>query len=148
MGGVLLLSFLLWGRSFKATSSFGDFTFAVGDSGMIYKIKNSELIDSVCIGKRFNLTGVYFVTENIGFVIGNKDNKGYLFKTMDGGKLWIMVFSFSHTLRDLYFISPYQGFLISKDYIFMTFDGGRKWWKYLLPEDMKKEEILKRLGWR
>lgn len=81
------------------------------------------------------LYSIYFIDENNGWAVGSKR---YVYRTVDGGKTWIMQTEFGgaswQDYRNIYkvqFISKNVGFIFmnENDYklIYKTIDGGNSW---------------------
>lgn len=69
---------------------------------------------------------VLFLDENIGYFWGGK----YLFKTVDGGKLWVQITNPSDSyIQKIQFIDSQTAYLSGGDYIYKTIDTGKSWEK-------------------
>lgn len=72
-------------------------------------------------GTTENLTKVYFVNDNVGFIIGEN---GTLLRTADGGSSWTnMNTGVSHNLTTISFLNENVGFING----LKTTDGGNNW---------------------
>lgn len=73
-----------------------------------------------------NLRDVFFVTPNIGYVVGNF---GAIGKTVNGGISWVAQNSnILHSLNSVYFTSPSTGYVVGLlGNIIKTTDGGTNW---------------------
>jgi hypothetical protein len=80
----------------------------------------------------------YFLNQNLGFVFQSQLS-GFsnhpllgLFRTTNGGASWAKIYSFDSTncpIRQIYFVSPYHGYLACSTGIFETEDTGISWRK-------------------
>jgi|GEM_PF-1984089 len=79
------------------TVSIGCPVFAVGDSGTVFKLNSDGFIISrFNLDVDYNLTGVSFENQSVGYIVGYKrDNpnkwKGAIWKTVDGGMNWTRI---------------------------------------------------------
>jgi hypothetical protein len=83
------------------------------------------------MGSRQNFSKIQFLSDQVGFANGY--NKTY--KTVNGGNTWTdMNVPTNSGLKNLWFISPSKGFIISdQGYLKMTLDGGNTWIDKNLP---------------
>ncbi|MDY7396331.1 YCF48-related protein [Aureibaculum sp. 2210JD6-5] len=72
-----------------------------------------------------NITSIYFLTENIGYLSNVNNN---LYTTKNGGLHWNKISS-NHNFRDMVFIDELTGYAIGGSSIFKTENGGLDWAK-------------------
>ena len=75
------------------------------------------------------LTELFFINENVGFVVGQK----IILKTIDGGLTWTESFSGNFQIEGIYFTDSLKGFAIGYDFInnksriIQTINSGNSW---------------------
>ena len=74
-----------------------------------------------------NLNAVFFIDENIGWLVG----EGIILKTTDGGNIWIPN-PIQYGGEDIQFLDPFTGYLASVGSFFKSTDGGDNWIESLL----------------
>ena len=110
----------------------------VGDWGTLLKTTDDGQTFTQIDGKVFDrksLKGVYFVNENLGWIITyntptstNNENAGYIYQTTDGGETWQAQFETEAALFNLYFTDEQTGWVVGdRRSVFATSDGGNTW---------------------
>ncbi len=86
-------------------------------------------------GIDIKLRGIYFFSENTGFVCGGEKNESsIILKTIDGGANWQQVYSSSLALLAIAFVNDSLGFACGDSLLIVkTTDGGNTWNKLELP---------------
>lgn len=80
-----------------------------------------------------NITSIYFLDEQTGFVTCENDFDG-LYKTSDFGNSWIKQDISSQTLlRKIIFINSEIGYVLTNNSVFITKDAGKNWTKQITP---------------
>lgn len=110
--------------------SFPDDTtgYAIIDWGTVLKTTDGgKSWKRLNINMNTKLADVFFVTDSLGFVLGDE-----IRKTTDGGKSWSNIVIPSkdisyHYFSRIYFINKNTGFAIGDDYVWKTSDGGNTW---------------------
>ncbi len=88
------------------------------DSGLSWRKIETNISDKI--------NNIYFTSLDTGYISGYYSYN--LFKTVDGGELWDLVFTFPDEIRDLKFINSEIGFAaVGSDQIYKTTDGGYNW---------------------
>lgn len=106
--------------------------FAVGNGGSLMKTTNGGLSwTAYSTGYSFHFQEIFFVNENIGFLVGNKnyDLNGRVLKTTDGGVTWQMVLTNDASIQfhTVYFINENIGYVGANSHIYKTTNGGATW---------------------
>lgn len=78
------------------------------------------------------LNSVYFVSKDIGYVVGNN---GIILKSIDAGNTWSAIISpIQVNLKSVIFINPEIGYIVGDtNIVIKTIDGGNKWTLHQLP---------------
>jgi photosystem II stability/assembly factor-like uncharacterized protein len=76
---------------------------------------------------KINLEDLSFVSNDIGWVIGQKDNQVELFRTFSGGLLWEKIYSNVGDLVSVYFFNEDSGWMSIDSLIYFTTDAGNNW---------------------
>jgi len=75
-----------------------------------------------------DLYDVFFVDENIGWVVGGN---GTILNTVNGGEIWNLQNSgTTHILWSVQFINETTGWIVGEDTIFYTEDAGTNWYVF------------------
>lgn len=102
----------------------------IGDGGTVFKTTNAG---STWVRQNSGvsnwLLGLQIISETEVWIIGNG---GTIIKTTDGGNTWLKknFLDTSQWLEDIYFISNYEGWMVtgsSLNTIYHTIDGGENW---------------------
>ena len=112
---------------------------AVGDIGTIIRTTNGG-IDWIVqdSGTELNLTGVNFINNDIGYVVGANrmyySNEGRILRTTNGGATWTSQLIDSVQLNDIYFTDSNNGMAVGNNgKIWKTTDGGIIWNEQNIP---------------
>jgi len=107
------------GWKYDASSGFSTLILKTTNGGLNWEFQTAGSQD-------FKLSSVYFMNENTGWIVGEK---GYIFKTANGGTTWIA--QNSNTLAYLYSVYFYNdtiGWAVGfGGVILKTTDGGNNW---------------------
>lgn len=81
-----------------------------------------------------NYGQMQFVTNNIAYARGGNNSDARLYKSIDGGTNWNLVFEDEDSMGSFHFINENVGYLVG-DYslIYKTTDGGDSWEELTLP---------------
>ena len=129
-----------------------DFAVSAGFDGLLFRSFNGGLdwtakyvsVNNVCpaiqdiwtailadtFATSFTNYGVFFVSENLGFVVGKvATGIDVIYKTTDGGGSWTETLGqFGETLQDVFFINGNQGAVVGDDMVIAyTTDNGTTW---------------------
>jgi photosystem II stability/assembly factor-like uncharacterized protein len=113
---------------------------AVGDSGVIMKIKDDSVISQqVLLNGDYNFTSISLATSSIGWITGYKKDepdkwKGIILKTIDSCKTWISLRAYTPAFAKptpflkVYSINKYIVWVkCGYGYNLRTMDGGISW---------------------
>ena len=111
-----------------------DTVIAVGERGTIIKTNNGgqSWID-LTLAETYNLNSVYFVNNDTGFTAGVINNHSVIYKTIDGGNNWSLVFdgyqvSLYGFVKNIQFTSNDTGYAyFGTSRILYTYNGGNNW---------------------
>jgi photosystem II stability/assembly factor-like uncharacterized protein len=75
------------------------------------------------------LSGITFVNDSIGIVVGNDGSGGLVYRSTDGGKTWSLAVALSQSayLDKIAFSRPSLGWIAADDFIFRSTDLGMSW---------------------
>jgi len=96
--------------SVHATSTLN--AWAVADSGVVFRTVDggNYWSRSVIAGEEDNLKDIYFVNENVGYIVGTN---GRIFKTSDGGNTWLPEIAITiNNLNAVFFLSENLGWVV------------------------------------
>ncbi len=111
--------------------------------------------DTICADRTNGVKALFWLSENVGFVLG-ADPKNYLVKTTDGGDSWNVVSSvgLAHGVRAMYFADADTGWVggrTNRAFILKTADGGKTWREQSISADFFSIETIHffdaRRGW-
>ena len=114
-------------------------SYGIDDKGMILRSINEKWdvlrvsIPSDVKQSEWEFCGVDFVNDSIGWIIGNnKENKGIVLKTVDGGKIWVAKFpkvrDAEVSLHCISFANSNFGYIgAGEGNLLKTTDGGNSW---------------------
>jgi photosystem II stability/assembly factor-like uncharacterized protein len=88
-------------------------------------------------GTNSDLVAVYFTTNDVGWVAGDK---GYLASTSDGGRSWKPYrLNTTENINEIYFRNEKNGYLVAGKKMFITNDAGISWRETIIyrPTDFK-----------
>ncbi len=120
--------------------------FAVGDQGTVLKKETGEDWQVIFMlgGKGNRFLDVHFVSDQIGFMVGNNQYvKGMLYKTVDGGQSWgQQIKSEDVAFNKVFFLNEQKGWLCARGgKLFTTEDGGENWQTLAFDENWSFSEI-------
>ncbi|MCX6162718.1 MAG: YCF48-related protein [Ignavibacteriae bacterium] len=76
------------------------------------------------------LTKIQFINENTGWVFNNN----YIYKSINGGYNWSLIFQYSaNPMNDFFFVNANTGFFSTYGGIYNTTNGGNNWLQLLYP---------------
>ena len=91
---------------------------------------NAQWVDKSHTGN-LNFTNLFFVNNQVGFLISNNSLSGKVIKTEDGGVTWKNNISIQGGLGGIYFLNSNDGYLTtSLGAILKTIDAGVNWTSY------------------
>ncbi|MDD5528452.1 MAG: YCF48-related protein [bacterium] len=112
-------------------------SYGIDDRGMLLKSINGKWetvsISSEVKQSEWEFCGVDFANDSVGWIIGNnKENKGVVLKTFDGGKTWVAKFPKVRgkevSLHCISFADARIGYIgASNGNVLKTTDGGINW---------------------
>lgn len=89
---------------------------------------------------------VYFINQDVGFIVGQFNEKGIILKSTDGGEIWYNIpQKIKLRLDDIEFVSPQVGYASGYlGYMVKTTDGGNTWFEIETPtkEDIKSISFI------
>jgi hypothetical protein len=106
-------------RGVHATSELN--VWAVADSSVVYRTVDggNYWSRSTIAGEEDNLTDIYFINANIGYIVGYN---GLIFKTTDGGNTWLPEPKLtSNNLNSVFFISENLGWAVGDNGTILRF---------------------------
>ena len=112
-----------------------DTGWCAGNAGKILKTTNGGT-NWILQGINFvgNLNSLFIISDNLGYIAGEKDSAGYIFKTTNGGVNWNSTGPLNaKSLKSVFFINSeigftgeyYEGFKMAN--VYKTTDGGLSW---------------------
>lgn len=121
-----------------------------------FKSKVEELnaipwnVKTTQLDKDVDVIKIYFFNETVGYIITSLNT---IYKTLDGGESWKKISSLTaFALKDIFFISPTEGFVITykskllnnviESCILKTEDGGRNWRVIYSSESTNLEKLV------
>ncbi len=92
-------------------------------------------IDTITSNAETNFNQVFFINDNIGFLVGGeRGNSGSIYKTNDGGQSWDLNFYTDRSLYTINFLNDSVGYACGEKLILLkTFDQGVNWEDYQFP---------------
>ena len=110
----------------QITSSNSGYT--IGSAGTIIKtVSAGEEWNVVDFPSKTNLKALSFISETVGWVIGQKDNVVELFSTLNGGIHWEVIFTNTGELVSVCFLNNNIGWMSIDSLIYFTTDSGNNW---------------------
>ncbi|MBP6183952.1 MAG: T9SS type A sorting domain-containing protein [Saprospiraceae bacterium] len=160
---LLLLYFLIhcsiihaqWEEVFKFPGSQGSIRhlvflqghegFATGFPNILYRtLDYGNSWDTVHLGSKYDLMGLQFVDDSVGYAITAFKDPNFLFKTIDKGKTWNPVVTNLNIsiVNSMYFINDTLGFVGSSYDVYKTINGGKTWTIKQVPSGSNVEALI------
>ena len=101
----------------------------IAGNGQLWHTTNcGETWQSIGISNYYSRS-IFFINDSTGWVAGNQNVSGLLFKTIDGGKTWSKVLTgHSTSYNSIFFSDSLNGYLVGDNAFFAkTSDGGQTW---------------------
>lgn len=113
---------------------------AIGDNGTLLKtVDGGERWATADLNPRIQPSGIFFLNNNQGWIVGNHRRQGIVLQTADGGRSWQIQFQVAgfnlSSLHSIWFADEQNGWVVGeaekngsvRGMIFGTQDGGRSW---------------------
>jgi len=123
--------------------------YSVGSAGTILKTDAAgEEWNVLDFPSEIDLKDMSFISEDVGWVIGQKDNVVKLFTTINGGMNWEEIFLNTGELVSVDFLNNNIGWISIDSLIYFTNDAGENWEMFNLQKEIKKIQFnTLELGW-
>ena len=85
-------------------------------------------------GESLRFGQIQFINSETGYARNTKNYYHRIYKTIDGGENWEIIFEMEEGINSLYFIDASTGFIVGDNgLIYKTVDGGENWKKLSIP---------------
>lgn len=83
---------------------------------------------------------IQFLNENIGYARNVGDYYNSIYKTLDSGETWNVIFEIEQEINSFHFVNESVGYFVGADALmYKTIDGGDSWQKLEVPYDWYEE---------
>ena len=101
--------------------------YLAGTSCCIWKTTNAgENWSYISFIQNFNVNKIYFVNELTGYILGDIQTEGRIYKTTNSGISWLLQLSTS-AMNDIVFVNENEGIAVGMKVIHKTTNGGINW---------------------